>query len=224
VKIAMMLLGLLLPLGAAAASNLTSSVLDGAGGSSSGSSLELISSAAQPGGISVSSGGDWVNSAGFLNTFILQPGLDTDGDGLPDELDPDNDDDSVTDTDEVTGAAYAGPGATDPNDFDSDSDGMQDGQEAAAGSDPNDSSMYLHLTEIDGNGAPTEMSVQWQAQAGKTYEVYSLNAATDPRPGTYLGEVTAAGGVGPWFSTLTDYTDDVGVSIKYFYYVLLVEP
>lgn len=68
-----------------------SSVLDGSGTIASGGVFTNLSAAGQPGGIAVSSGGSFVNQAGFLNTFFLKPGLDTDRDGIADEADLDND-------------------------------------------------------------------------------------------------------------------------------------
>ena len=58
---------------------------------------------------------------------------DLDLDGLGDVCDPDMDGDGVTNEDEETGFPW-----TDPYDFDSDDDGLGDGDEATAGSDPTD--------------------------------------------------------------------------------------
>lgn len=80
------LVGLVLVAGAAttvqAQFALKSSVLDGSGSTSSGGGMTNLSAAGQPGGIAESSGGGFVNQAGFLHTFFMRPGLDTDGDGL----------------------------------------------------------------------------------------------------------------------------------------------
>lgn len=204
------------------ATNQTSSVLDAAGRRSAGGALELISAAGQPGGIRVSSAGTLVNWAGFLNTFSLQPGLDTDGDGLANEVDLDNDNDTVADEDEITGVVYAGPGTTDPNDADSDGDSASDGHEAAAGSDPNDATMYLRITDVACGSALSEVTVVWQAQGGRSYAVHSLDTMHASRPGTHLGNVTAVGGTGPWFAVHTNLVDSMGAVTSRFYYVRLL--
>ncbi len=53
-----------------------SSVLDRAGSESSGGGYTNQGAGGQPGGIQESTGGSLVNQAGFLQTFILKPGLD----------------------------------------------------------------------------------------------------------------------------------------------------
>ncbi len=69
--------------------------------------------------------------AGFLQAVaVRRPDLDTDGDGVPDELDRDNDGDGLFDIDEITGAAFGGHAATDPNNPDTSGDGMSDGDKA----------------------------------------------------------------------------------------------
>lgn len=199
-----LILPLLLSQVSLAATEQTSSVLDGSGGRSSGGTLELVSAAGQPGGITVSSGGSLVNYAGFLNTFSLQPGLDTDGDGLANEVDADNDADGLEDLAEITGSAFGGNATTDPNQADSDTDGVSDGGEALSGSNPQDAAMYLHITQIIGGN---DMSVKWQARHGMTYRVYRADDLTTGLPGTYLDEVTAndPAALPPWYETEAVY-------------------
>ncbi len=60
------------------------------------------------------------------------PGADNDGDGIPDATDPDDDNDGLSDADELNLTG------TDPLDADSDDDGFSDGAEKAAGSNPLD--------------------------------------------------------------------------------------
>ena len=62
------------------------------------------------------------------STVVVSP-VDTDGDGTPDELDTDDDNDGVLDTQEVRDG-------TDPKNPDSDNDGVTDGQEKADGTNP----------------------------------------------------------------------------------------
>jgi hypothetical protein len=67
-------------------------------------------------------------------------GTDTDADGTPDGCDADDDDDGLLDPVETLTAIFvsASDTGTNPLDFDSDDDGHGDGDEVAAGSDPND--------------------------------------------------------------------------------------
>jgi hypothetical protein len=63
---------------------------------------------------------------------------DPDGDGLSNVLDPDADNDGVTDGDELAAS-------TDPRQADSDGDGVSDGDELAAGTDPTDATSHPQL-------------------------------------------------------------------------------
>lgn len=71
--------------------------------------------------------------------------VDTDGDTIPDHLDPDDDNDGLDDTVET------GTTGTDPLDSDSDGDGFDDGTEVEAGSDPLDPSS-TPAAEVPGLG------------------------------------------------------------------------
>ena len=195
---------LITTLPALAAPEQTASVLDGVGGQSTGGTFELVSAAGQPGGIQVSSNGGLVNYAGFLGTFSLQPGLDTDNDGLDDEVDADNDNDALDDLAELIGSGFNPVTATDPNDPDSDSDGVSDGGEALSGSNPQDDTMYLHITQITGGG---DVSVSWQARHGKTYRVYRSEDLNAGLPGTHLDDVIVndPSALAPWYETEASY-------------------
>lgn len=201
----------------------SSSAIDSAGGRSTGGALTNICATGQPVGVQVTRQGNTVVYGGFINTFSLQPTLDSDGDGLENEVDLDNDNDGLEDEQEITGSAYAGPGATDPNDADSDDDGASDGHEAAAGSNPNVPTMYLHITEIVRSDSSDQITVTWQAQGGKSYAVYYLDSMLDPKPGTHLGNVAAVGGSAPWYATVTNLIDVTSASVtSRFYYVELL--
>jgi len=203
-------------------SNLNS-VLDGAGDWSGGGGYSNISAAAQPGGVSVSSGGELVNYAGFLGGVSLMPDLDTDGDGLANEVDTDNDNDSLNDDDEVTGSAFNGDATSDPNDADSDNDMVNDGAEAIAGTDPGDSGAYFQITNISFIGATDDASIEWVARGGKTYKVYYLDELTASPTGIHLGDVAAAGGSAPWYVTSASYTNTAASPTNRFYYVAVQE-
>ncbi len=84
----------------------TASVIAGAGRWSNDGPYSNSSTVAQPGRITHTSGGQVHNYAGFLNTFSLFPALDTDQDGLANEVDADNDNDGLQDAAELSGSAF----------------------------------------------------------------------------------------------------------------------
>ena len=207
--------------GAVAAPVRISSAIDSAGARSSAGELEQINAIGQPGGVAVSSADALVNYAGFLGTFSLQAQLDTDQDGLDDELDGDNDNDGLDDLAEITGTAFYGV-ATDPNFADSDDDGATDSEEAAAWTDPQNDASYLHLTQVAVDG---DVTIQWQASHGKTYDVYWGTNLLDGPPDVYLGSVTAsnAAAIAPWYEMPATY-EHVGNGVaRGFYRVWLTE-
>jgi hypothetical protein len=180
-----------------------SSVLDCSGTQASGGSFTNLSAAGQSGGIAVSGGGTYVNQAGFLNTFFMNSGLDTDCDGLADEADLDNDNDGLADAAELSGASFSPVTVTDLNEADSDGDGMSDHDESVAGTNPLDENA-LFLFRIRCNPM---VNLTWVARSNKTYRV--RYAATPMQPMTnVLSNVTVRGvAAAPWYvvtNTLTD--------------------
>lgn len=200
-----------------------SSVADGSGARSAGGDLIHVSAGAQPGGIGVSRSGTTLNSAGFLGGAILRPDRDGDGDGLPDEIDPDNDEDGLWDLDEVAGTGFSPITATDLNEPDSDGDGATDGAEAGAQTDPLDATAYLHFTRIE-RDASGDVALDWMARENWLYQVYRIELATG-LPGTYLADVRApaVGGAGPWAVLTAGYTN-AGTDVRQTYYLKVVGP
>lgn len=195
----------------------TSSVLDGSGAMSSGGALTNISAAGQPGGIYESGGGGFVNQAGFLNTFFLKPGLDTDSDGLADEIDRDNDNDGLTDVSEINGNEFSPATPTLVNVADTDEDGIIDGFEASSGTDPDNPDALLKLVAI--SNAAGARGVAWLAR-GNNEKTYVVRAANDPKNvyGTVVFSNTVAGGSAPWFE-LTNSVLHASASTSLFYAV-----
>ena len=184
-----------------------SSVLDGSGTRATGGSITNLSAAGQPGGIAVSSGGNYVNQAGFLQTFFLKPAMDHDGDGLADEADMDNDNDGLADEAENSGSSFSPATATDPNVPDSDGDRMTDWQEAMAGTDPRDSNALLRITSIASDAGGRYVS--WVARSNKSYRVLRSDDGTSP-PTNTIAMVTANGFASPpWYVTTNSTTDAV---------------
>lgn len=201
-----------------------SHVFDGAGEWSAGGTLSNITAIAQPGGVADSSGGTVWNQAGFLNTFVLRPFLDTDGDGLADEVDPDNDCDTLMDGVEIAGASFSPTTATDPNAADTDDDGAPDGAEAAAGTDPLDSTAFLRIVSI--NSVSNGMEVGWVARSNKTYRVMGeRNLLAIPAFSNRIDEVLATGTASPpWYVVTNHYADTTTTLINIHFYRIEVVP
>lgn len=130
-----------------------------------GESRRHAGAGAQAAGVTVAAAGGFTNCAGFLHAErVMRPELDTDGDGLPDELDSDNDADGLPDRAELDGTAFRGATATDPCAADSDGDGMDDGAESAGMYDPWDAAHALRvLGATIANGV---LEVRWVGKGG----------------------------------------------------------
>ncbi len=191
-----------------------SSVLDGSGTTATGGGYTNLSAAGQPGGISVSDGGAFVNQAGFLNTFFIRGGLDTDGDGLADEADLDNDNDGLRDTTEIAGSAFTPATITPVNSSDSDSDGMNDGREALDGSDPTDPNASFEFLTISNAPAGTIAFVA----RGNNEKKYVVKASTTTysQPTEVLFSNTVAGGTAPWYQVTNAIVDSVVTNGRYY--------
>jgi len=195
------------------------SVLDSSGSRATGGGLISVTAMGQPGSVITSEGGGITHYGGFLGCVTLLPDLDTDGDGLADEIDPDNDDDGLTDLAEVGGGSFMPNTVTDINNADSDGDGASDGDESSTMTNPLDSGAYLAILSVDaGGGLPS--SLEWSARGGKSYNVLAVDNLNPPGSAIVITNVTATGGISPWFeTTATADDDDVALPANRSYFI-----
>ncbi|MFC1452186.1 hypothetical protein ACFLSJ_02430 [Verrucomicrobiota bacterium] len=79
----------------------TKGVLDGCGGVCSNSNCKTFVAAFQPCPVGANASTTHRNYSGFLNSFVMRPDLDYDGDGICDENDSDDDNDGYADLTEL---------------------------------------------------------------------------------------------------------------------------
>jgi len=196
-----------------------SSVIDGAGGRCSNATYRCVSAVAQPSPAGFNHNADTLNYSGFLQTFVLRPDLDTDGDAIADESDPDNDNDSLWDLTELAGTAFDPATVTDTQVADADADGADDGQEAGMMTNPHDPGSILEVTAIQAGG---NFVLTWTARGGRQYQVEYRD---DLRGGIWQpfgALVTAAGGTAPWYETTASLTVAMPAAGKQFYRARLI--
>ncbi len=190
---------------------------------------ETVSNAAFSGSVTIGcgctavqlSGANYYAYAGFHNTYTTRPDLDNDGDGHIDENDPDDDNDQLTDFEELAGTVFLPVTPTDPFRADSDGDCASDHHESIAGTNPKDADSLLRVTRmICDNNAVT---IYWSAREGKTYELLTSADIFDLSINPILVDVvTATNGSGEWLETQSAcvVTGDVA---KAFYLIRAVE-
>ena len=213
--------------------------VDGVGSRATSGAKVMLTAGAQAGGVGLATAaGGAQHSAGFLHVFQLNSGQDTDGDGLANEVDPDNDADGLSDEREASGSSFSPTTATAVNDADTDADGASDSEEAVAGTDPTDPASHLHVIvgpfgpivaemgfEPDpppGEGWTTDVQyvhgllLRWPVRAGKTYTV---SKTSDLKLGPFVPFYTnlAAGpGAGAW-QVLTNHFIETNLITRGFY-------
>ncbi len=180
------------------------SVVSGCGGWSSNATVRTACVAGQSGTTGVSGNGRYTHYAGFMGGAFIRPGV-TNADGVVLELDPDNDDDGLTDQDEVSGSAFSGHASTDPNKADTDGDGMDDAAEAAGMYDPNDAGHSLAIVVLEKDGA--SLTLKWVGKGGGTENtvLWCDDLLVEPTTNV-LHSAPYAGGVSPWFKSTNEHT------------------
>ncbi len=172
----------------------------------------------QAGGVAASTGSGSTNLGGFLQAVDLKrPALDTDGDGLADELDGDNDNDTLGDRLELGGLAFNPTTATDIHLADTDGDGMSDDGEQVAGTDPTQAASLLRITGIK-RAPDARIALEWTARAdsAKRYRILVSDGPGFTPPSTSIRTNQFAGGEAPWFAMAVAVTNDGPSSNRYF--------
>lgn len=193
-------------------------VADGLGDVAAGGSYQHLSAAGQPGAVGTSMGSGLHHAAGFLHVFQLGSGPQ-----LSREINPDNDGDGLWDESEMRGDGFDPPTITGFNVSDSDGDGVPDGDEARAGTDPLDAWAYLHIDGLTPVGDSesivgsytneflevvgytqevlhvTGHRLTWDARSGRSYRILKGSSLRRPQDFIAIAEMTAPGpGAGPW--------------------------
>lgn len=164
----------------------------------------------------VSVSGSQVHQSGFFGGAVIRPDA-VNALGVPVEISSDNDGDQLSDLDELTGTAFGGYAATDPNAADTDGDGMADGDEASAGFDPMDSNHRPAITLIP-QGQEGLFTVEWVGRGGGTTNQIVWSRSLEPSTFTnVLVSTNLTAGAAPWFKTVSQASGSLGSDdLRYF--------
>ena len=152
--------------------------LNSGGGRQASASYQHVGAIGGTGGEAASMNGLAASFGGAVRAHAWGEPLDSDSDGLLDAFDLDNDNDGLKDADEIQGDGASGRGATSSTVADTDGDGLGDGQEALAGTDPLDVDSQVRISDLscDENGY---VRVQWLGHPDWTYSVHAMNTLTE---------------------------------------------
>jgi hypothetical protein len=134
----------------------------------------------------------------------------------------DNDNDGLTDFEELTGvdepsSTFGNAGTplnpngyhSNPSDFDTDDDGLNDGEEGIAGTDPNSSNSCLRITGIT-NAPSSGQIITWQSVSGRNYDIYATTNSGDSFFNCSTSSIAASAG------TETSWTNTVNLNSPFF--------
>lgn len=132
------------------------------------------------------------------NLYALDYPMDRDGDWLTDFEELSGLDEGSTVVPGTTVPLDPNRHVTDPNTPHTDTDGVPDGEEAAAGTNPNDPDDYLQLTAIRQDGS--NRVVTWDSVPGRTYDLEALTNFAPSQVQIIADDVTAT----DWNTTRTN--------------------
>lgn len=201
-------------------------VSDASGHTSTSGVMRCVSAGGQSGGFQYSESGGIRHYGGFAGACILLPALDLDADGVANELDGDNDGDTLADALELSGEPWwPADVVSNPNDPDTDNDGFTDGDEALTGTNPTNALSGLWIVDIQ-PAAFTNLVVTWQARHGKTYSLMHYSSLSGSVETSLVNTVTVndPSAVVPWYETYATEADRgvlAGSATSGFYRVIL---
>lgn len=141
--------------------------LSAAGGPVASATCHGLSSVGQGCPVGHNTSVNRLNSSGFL--LAIEEG-DNDGDGLPDDVDPDDDNDGLSDLDELL------VHGSHPYRLDSDGDGQTDPEEVVAGTDPGDGLDVFRITDLRMLTGTNGVVVVWDSRTDRVYRIESQPA------------------------------------------------
>jgi hypothetical protein len=198
-----------------AAPEQSSSTVSACGSLHTNATVNTVCAVAQPGTAGVSRNSRYTHYSGFIGGAFIRPGT-TNAQGVALEATPDNDDDGLLDSDEISGAAFGGHASTDPNRADTDRDGMSDADEAAGMYDPNDPDHRLAILDLTDAG--DNLTLKWVGKGGGTANtvLWNDNIMSGP-PSNVLHTAPYAGGTTPWFKSTNEHTwAEAAATTRYF--------